>query len=71
VDTTEVGREMHWPVAVILGVERHAEGAVEGAGSFSVSREHHDRGHLNHTTSLPEATWRIQSARVSGERYRR
>ena len=51
-DTAEVGRQMNGAIAVILGIERYAQSAVESAGSLSISRKEHDRGHLNRSSSL-------------------
>lgn len=48
VNIVQISGEMFGAVAVVLRFQRHAEGSVEGGGSFSVSREEHDRGHLNH-----------------------
>jgi hypothetical protein len=47
-DALNVRSEMFGTIAVVFDLKRDAESPVERSGSFSVTREEHDRRHRNH-----------------------
>lgn len=58
-NASEVGGKVHGTIAVVLALQWYAEGAIEGRRLLRISREQHDRGHLEHQRSLADRSRRL------------